>query len=81
MTDPALISVVGFSGAGKTTLLEKLIHELASRGYRVGTIKHDVHGFEMDKPGKDSWDEEGDDSSNGGRLGDGRALRRRRKDK
>lgn len=55
MTDPALISVVGFSGAGKTTLLEKLIHELASRGYRVGTIKHDVHGFEMDIPGKDSW--------------------------
>jgi len=55
VTEPALISVVGFSGAGKTTLLEKLIHELASRGYRVGTIKHDVHGFEMDKPGKDSW--------------------------
>ena len=55
VTDPALISVVGFSGAGKTTLLEKLIHELASRGYNVGSIKHDVHGFEMDKPGKDSW--------------------------
>ncbi len=50
-----VISVVGKSNAGKTTLLEKLITELKKRGYRVGTIKHDVHGFEVDKPGKDSW--------------------------
>ena len=54
-SDPPIVSVVGFSGAGKTTLLEKLIRVLSSRGYRVGSIKHDVHGFEMDKPGKDSW--------------------------
>ena len=38
-----------------TTLLEKLIPELIRRGLRVGTIKHDLHGFEMDRPGKDSW--------------------------
>ncbi len=50
-----LISVVGKSRVGKTTLLEKLIRELKGRGYRVGTIKHDTHGFEIDKPGKDSW--------------------------
>jgi molybdopterin-guanine dinucleotide biosynthesis protein B len=50
-----VVSVVGYSGSGKTTLLEKLISELKDRGYAVGTIKHDVHGFEMDKPGKDSW--------------------------
>ena len=50
-----VVSVVGYSGSGKTTLLEKLISELTQRGYAVGTIKHDVHGFEMDKPGKDSW--------------------------
>ena len=54
-TGPPMVSIVGFSGAGKTTLLEKLIHELAGRGCRVGTVKHDVHGFEMDTPGKDSW--------------------------
>lgn len=54
-TGPPIISIVGFSGAGKTTLLEKLIPELTKRGYNVGTIKHDVHGFEMDRPGKDSW--------------------------
>jgi molybdopterin-guanine dinucleotide biosynthesis protein B len=50
-----VVSVVGYSGSGKTTLLEKLISELKTRGYAVGTIMHDVHGFEMDKPGKDSW--------------------------
>ncbi len=55
MNHPPIISVVGYSGAGKTTLMEKLIGELTLRGYRVGSIKHDVHGFEMDKPGKDSW--------------------------
>ncbi|MCF8130392.1 MAG: molybdopterin-guanine dinucleotide biosynthesis protein B [Deltaproteobacteria bacterium] len=55
MNQPPIVSVVGYSGAGKTTLMEKLIGELTRRGYRVGSIKHDVHGFEMDKPGKDSW--------------------------
>ena len=54
-TPPPFVSIVGNSGAGKTTFLEKLIPELIGRGLRVGTIKHDVHGFEMDKPGKDSW--------------------------
>ncbi|MBI2849371.1 MAG: molybdopterin-guanine dinucleotide biosynthesis protein B [Chloroflexi bacterium] len=50
-----IISVVGRSDVGKTTLLEKLLPEFKKRGYRVGTIKHDVHGFDLDKPGKDSW--------------------------
>jgi molybdopterin-guanine dinucleotide biosynthesis protein B len=52
---PPILSVIGNSGSGKTTLIEKLISELNRRGFKVGTIKHDVHGFEMDKPGKDSW--------------------------
>jgi molybdopterin-guanine dinucleotide biosynthesis protein B len=52
---PPIVCIIGHSGTGKTTLLENLIPELSSRGLRVGTIKHDVHGFEMDKPGKDSW--------------------------
>jgi len=50
-----IISVVGKSGVGKTTFLEKLIAELKQRGYRVAVVKHDVHGFEIDQPGKDSW--------------------------
>ena len=52
---PPVISIVGFSGAGKTTLMVKLITEFKSRGNNVGSIKHDVHGFEMDQSGKDSW--------------------------
>lgn len=52
---PPVISIVGKSGVGKTTLLEKLIPELKRRGYRVATVKHDVHGFEIDQPGKDTW--------------------------
>jgi molybdopterin-guanine dinucleotide biosynthesis protein B len=50
-----IISVVGKSNTGKTTLLEKLIAELKRRGYRVATVKHDTHGFDIDRPGKDSW--------------------------
>ncbi len=50
-----IVSIVGKSGSGKTTLLEKLIPELKRRALKVGTIKHDVHGFEIDHPGKDSW--------------------------
>jgi molybdopterin-guanine dinucleotide biosynthesis protein MobB len=50
-----IISVVGTSDSGKTTLLEKLIPELKARGYRVATVKHDTHGFDVDHEGKDSW--------------------------
>jgi molybdopterin-guanine dinucleotide biosynthesis protein B len=50
-----VISVVGKSGVGKTTALERIIRELKARGYAVGTVKHDTHGFEVDRPGKDSW--------------------------
>lgn len=52
---PPMVSVVGFSGQGKTTLTIKMIAELKKRGFRVGTIKHDVHGLDPDNPGKDSW--------------------------
>ena len=54
-TTPPLVSLIGKPDSGKTTLLEKLIPELGRQGYRVGTIKHHVHRFEMDKPGKDTW--------------------------
>ena len=54
MTAP-IISIVGKSNAGKTTLLEKLIPELVKRGYRVATIKHNLHGFDIDHEGKDSY--------------------------
>jgi molybdopterin molybdotransferase len=50
-----IVSIVGKSDAGKTTLLERLVSELIAKGHRVGTIKHDVHGFDIDHEGKDSW--------------------------
>ncbi len=50
-----IVSFVGKSNVGKTTFLEKVVAELKRRGYRVATIKHDTHGFELDQPGKDTW--------------------------
>jgi molybdopterin-guanine dinucleotide biosynthesis protein B len=50
-----IISIVGKSDSGKTTLIEKLVPELKRRGYRIATVKHDIHGFEVDREGKDSW--------------------------
>ena len=52
---PPVVCICGFSGAGKTTLTVGLVTEFKRRGLRVATIKHDVHGFDMDQPGKDSW--------------------------
>ena len=50
-----IVSIVGKSDSGKTTLIEKLLPALTNRGYRIATVKHDVHGFEVDQEGKDSW--------------------------
>jgi len=50
-----VVSVVGKSDSGKTTLMERLIRALVARGWRVGTVKHHVHDFDIDVPGKDSW--------------------------
>lgn len=51
-----LIGLSGWSGAGKTTLLLKLIPALKQRGFSVSTIKHAHHAFEVDTPGKDSYE-------------------------
>jgi molybdopterin-guanine dinucleotide biosynthesis protein B len=52
---PVIISIVSKKKSGKTTLLEKLIPELKRRGFRVGTVKHDTHGFDIDHKGKDTY--------------------------
>lgn len=52
---PPIISFIGRPNSGKTTLLEQLIPALGRRGIRVGIIKHHVHRFAMDTPGKDTW--------------------------
>jgi len=50
-----IVSFVGYSGSGKTTLLTKVILEFKEKGFRVATIKHDAHRFQMDVEGKDTW--------------------------
>lgn len=52
---PVFSIVASNSKVGKTTVICNIIKELKSRGYRVCTIKHDVHGFDIDHPGKDTW--------------------------
>ncbi|RDH84885.1 MAG: molybdopterin-guanine dinucleotide biosynthesis protein B [endosymbiont of Galathealinum brachiosum] len=51
-----LLGFAAFSGTGKTTLLLKLIPELKQRGLRIAVIKHAHHNFDMDTPGKDSYE-------------------------
>jgi molybdopterin-guanine dinucleotide biosynthesis protein B len=51
-----IFGLAGWSGSGKTTLMVKLLPELVSRGYRVSTVKHAHHAFDVDKPGKDSYE-------------------------
>ena len=50
-----VFGIAGYSGSGKTTLLEKLIPAITARGLRVSVIKHAHHGFDIDRPGKDSY--------------------------
>jgi molybdopterin-guanine dinucleotide biosynthesis protein B len=47
--------LAGWSGSGKTTLMARLLPELVGRGLRVSTVKHAHHDFDVDQPGKDSW--------------------------
>ena len=51
-----MLGIVGWSGAGKTTLITKLIPFLSGRGLRVATLKHAHHAFDVDQPGKDSYE-------------------------
>ena len=50
-----IFGIIGWSGSGKTTVITKLIPEITARGYKVSTIKHTHHAFDVDKPGKDSY--------------------------
>ncbi len=59
MTNTRAVPVIGFaaySGSGKTTLLTQLVPVLRERGIRAGLVKHAHHSFEIDHPGKDSYE-------------------------
>ncbi|MCW9032981.1 MAG: molybdopterin-guanine dinucleotide biosynthesis protein B [Rhodospirillales bacterium] len=51
-----VFGLVGWSGSGKTTLIKSLIPEITGRGFTVSTMKHTHHKFDIDKPGKDSYE-------------------------
>lgn len=50
-----IFGIVGWKNSGKTTLVVGLVRELSARGYRVSTIKHAHHEFDIDQQGKDSF--------------------------
>jgi molybdopterin-guanine dinucleotide biosynthesis protein B len=50
-----VIGVAGFKNSGKTTLVERLVSHLTSQGFRVSTVKHAHHSFDIDHEGRDSF--------------------------
>ena len=50
-----IIGITGWKNSGKTTLTEKLVAELVLRGYRIATVKHAHHEFDIDHEGRDSY--------------------------
>lgn len=51
-----VIGIAGWSGSGKTTLVTRLVPLLVARGLTVSTLKHAHHSFDVDTPGKDSYE-------------------------
>ena len=52
---PIISIIAPKSGTGKTTFIEKLITKLNEQGLKVGVIKSDSHGFNLDIEVKDSY--------------------------
>lgn len=50
-----IFGITGWKNSGKTTLTEKLVTELTARGWRVSTVKHAHHDFDIDREGADSF--------------------------
>ncbi len=51
-----LLGFSAYSGTGKTSLLTQLLPRLNQLGLRVAVIKHAHHKFDIDIPGKDSYE-------------------------
>ena len=51
-----IFGFAGWSGSGKTTLVKAVIPALIERGLKISTIKHTHHNFDIDRPGKDSFE-------------------------
>jgi molybdopterin-guanine dinucleotide biosynthesis protein MobB len=55
-TSCPILGIAAFSGTGKTTLLRQLLPALRNSGLRIALVKHAHHDFEVDEPGKDSYE-------------------------
>lgn len=55
MPDHRILGITGWKNSGKTTLTERLVAALVARGYRIATIKHAHHAFDIDHEGRDSF--------------------------
>jgi len=49
-----IFGICGWSGSGKTTLIERIIPKLTEKGLKIAVVKHDAHGIDVDRKGKDS---------------------------
>ena len=50
-----VFGIIGWKNNGKTGLMVRLVSEFTRRGFRVSTIKHAHHSFDVDHAGKDSY--------------------------
>jgi molybdopterin-guanine dinucleotide biosynthesis protein B len=55
MTTTPVFGITGWKNSGKTQLVVSLVDEFTSRGFKVSTVKHAHHNFDIDKPGADSY--------------------------
>lgn len=55
MIDTPVFGITGWKNSGKTQLVTRLVSEFTSRGFKVSTVKHAHHNFDIDKPGADSY--------------------------
>jgi molybdopterin-guanine dinucleotide biosynthesis adapter protein len=55
MPDHRILGITGWKNSGKTTLTERLVAALVAQGYRIATIKHAHHAFDIDHEGRDSF--------------------------
>ena len=53
---PPVVGFAGYSGSGKTTLATAVVRALTEAGVRVAAVKHAHHAFDIDRPGKDSYE-------------------------
>ncbi|MFT4182410.1 MAG: molybdopterin-guanine dinucleotide biosynthesis protein B [Rhizobium sp.] len=52
---PKIFGIAGWKNSGKTGLAVRLVSEFTRRGYKISTIKHAHHDFDIDKVGADSF--------------------------